>query len=173
MSGNLLKCYLDKLYMSFCVLILLTEALISSSLSPLTQKVVALTAKMKTLEEDKNHLTINLRRAEEEVCMLLQIMIHVRGLFFQVVVLELDVCTFRWMLCLKKTTSWMRRIKGWWSNAIGKNIVAQVEAVLLERYMNNGVNIFGVWLYLFMYWWFYFLVCLPVSGETKMQAQDV
>ncbi|KAH6781175.1 hypothetical protein C2S52_012412 [Perilla frutescens var. hirtella] len=38
-----------------------------TSLSPLTQKVVALAAKVKNLEEDKDHLTINLRRAEEEV----------------------------------------------------------------------------------------------------------
>ncbi|KAG6422032.1 hypothetical protein SASPL_118593 [Salvia splendens] len=38
-----------------------------TSLSPLTQKAVALAAKVKSLEEDKDHLTINLRRAEEEV----------------------------------------------------------------------------------------------------------
>ncbi|XP_057774835.1 uncharacterized protein LOC130993815 [Salvia miltiorrhiza] len=36
-------------------------------LSPLTQKVVALAAKVKNLEEDKDHLTINLHTAEEEV----------------------------------------------------------------------------------------------------------
>ncbi|KAL1534269.1 centlein-like isoform X1 [Salvia divinorum] len=38
-----------------------------TSLSPLTQKVVALAAKVKNLEEDKDHITINLRRAEDEV----------------------------------------------------------------------------------------------------------
>ncbi|XP_047983449.1 centlein-like isoform X2 [Salvia hispanica] len=38
-----------------------------SSLSPLTQKVIALAAKAKNLEEDKDHITINLRKAEDEV----------------------------------------------------------------------------------------------------------
>lgn len=38
------------------------------SLRPLTQKVVALAAEVKNSEKDKDHLTINLRRAEEEVC---------------------------------------------------------------------------------------------------------
>ncbi|XP_042058533.1 centlein-like [Salvia splendens] len=43
-----------------------------SSLSPLTQKAVALAAKVKSLEEDKDHLTINLHRAEEEVNVLFE-----------------------------------------------------------------------------------------------------
>ncbi|KAK6130673.1 hypothetical protein DH2020_035575 [Rehmannia glutinosa] len=38
-----------------------------TSLRPLTQKVVALAAEVKTLEKDKDHLTVNLRRAEDEV----------------------------------------------------------------------------------------------------------
>ena len=46
----------------------LTGVQIPSSLSPLTQKVIALAAKAKNLEEDKDHITINLRKAEDEVC---------------------------------------------------------------------------------------------------------
>lgn len=34
---------------------------------PSTQKVLSLAAEMKTLEKDKEHLRINLNRAEEEV----------------------------------------------------------------------------------------------------------
>ncbi|XP_011074216.1 uncharacterized protein LOC105158982 [Sesamum indicum] len=43
-----------------------------TSLKPLTQKVVALAAEAKNLEKDKDHLTINLRRAEEEVNVLFE-----------------------------------------------------------------------------------------------------
>ncbi|KAL2520695.1 hypothetical protein Fot_24618 [Forsythia ovata] len=41
-------------------------------LRPSTQKVVALVAEAKNLEKDKDHLTINLHRAEEEVKLLFQ-----------------------------------------------------------------------------------------------------
>ncbi|KAL0289469.1 UNVERIFIED_CONTAM: hypothetical protein Scaly_2702100 [Sesamum calycinum] len=43
-----------------------------TSLKPLTQKVIALAADAKNLEKDKDHLTINLRRAEEEVNVLFE-----------------------------------------------------------------------------------------------------
>ncbi|KAI3460057.1 hypothetical protein Pfo_016720 [Paulownia fortunei] len=43
-----------------------------TSLRPLTQKVVALAAEVKNLEKDKDHLTINLHRAEEEVNVLFE-----------------------------------------------------------------------------------------------------
>ncbi|KAL0366376.1 UNVERIFIED_CONTAM: hypothetical protein Sradi_3527700 [Sesamum radiatum] len=43
-----------------------------TSLKPLTQKVVALAAEAKNLEKDKDHLTINLLRAEEEVNVLFE-----------------------------------------------------------------------------------------------------
>lgn len=52
-------------------------------MSPLTQKVVALAAKVKKLEEDKDHLAVNLNRAEEEVCELVKITRHVHGLVFK------------------------------------------------------------------------------------------
>ncbi|CAI9753539.1 unnamed protein product [Fraxinus pennsylvanica] len=42
------------------------------SLRPSTQKVVALVAEAKNLEKDKDHLTINLHRAEKEVKLLFQ-----------------------------------------------------------------------------------------------------
>ncbi|KAL0392373.1 UNVERIFIED_CONTAM: hypothetical protein Sradi_2460100 [Sesamum radiatum] len=43
-----------------------TSSYFCPSLKPLTQKVIALAADAKNLEKDKDHLTINLRRAEEE-----------------------------------------------------------------------------------------------------------
>ncbi|KAL3830399.1 hypothetical protein ACJIZ3_019201 [Penstemon smallii] len=43
-----------------------------TSLSPLTQKVAALAAEMKNLEKAKDHLTINLRTAEDEVNVLFE-----------------------------------------------------------------------------------------------------
>ncbi|XP_037494948.1 uncharacterized protein LOC105630659 isoform X2 [Jatropha curcas] len=41
-------------------------------LGPSTQKILSLAAKVKTLQEDKEHLRINLNRAEEEVNLLFQ-----------------------------------------------------------------------------------------------------
>ena len=38
------------------------------SLSPSTQNIIALVAEVKSLHTDKEHLRINLHRAEEEVC---------------------------------------------------------------------------------------------------------
>lgn len=41
-------------------------------LRPSDHKVLALAAEVKTLQKDKEHLLINLHRAEEEVCRFMQ-----------------------------------------------------------------------------------------------------
>ncbi|XP_075511758.1 uncharacterized protein LOC142547382 [Primulina tabacum] len=44
-----------------------------SSLKPATQKIVAMVAEIKNLENDKDHLKVNLNRAEEEVNVLFEV----------------------------------------------------------------------------------------------------
>lgn len=80
-------------------------------LRPSTKKVLSLAAELKALEKDKEHLRINLNKAEEEVitktldtgCLL--------KFAFSLSELNKIFYLYRSKFYLKKTTYWMRRTK--------------------------------------------------------------
>ncbi|KAL6527282.1 hypothetical protein OROGR_016372 [Orobanche gracilis] len=99
-----------------------------TSLRPLDQKVVAVAAQVKHLEKDKDHLTMNLLRAEEEVC---------------------AICTNieNWHWGYRKIIAFvdLAKSEGWYVNALFEenNILNEENKRLMrqcyrEKHMNSG-----------------------------------
>lgn len=89
------------------------------SLQPSIRRVLSLVAKIKSLQKDKEHLTTNLRKAEEEVKFDWSPMFWTIS-FLWIVWLLIPCLTLpgfpRSIYCLMKTPYWTRRTKGYWRN---------------------------------------------------------
>ena len=103
------------------------------SLRPSTQQVLALVAELTSLEKHKEHLRVNLDRAEEEGSLRLKVVPS----SCPRVVYEALFSDLRWRCCLKKTTSWMRKTKSKWGNSTENEIYMALAENILAAFLQR------------------------------------